>query len=203
VRAGGAGQVVDAAIVDGALALMGPTYSMLKAGLWPGGRGENMLDGGSPFGRAYETADRRHVVAAAIEPKFYAAMLEGLGLDPATLPRREDPRNWPALHERLAAAFRTKTRDEWARVFEGRDACVTPVLDMSEAPLHPHNVARGAFTTQQDTPVPAPAPRFSRTPGETAPRRPAESLGAVLQAWGLTASQARALSEAGSRPSAP
>ncbi|HSV58314.1 MAG TPA: CaiB/BaiF CoA-transferase family protein [Variovorax sp.] len=188
VRGGGAGQVVDAAIVDGALALMGPTYSMRHAGLWPGGRGENLLDGGAPFGRAYETADGRHMVVAAIEPKFYAALLDGLGLDLMAVPARDDPRHWPELQRLFAGTFKSRSRDEWVRIFESRDACVSPVLDLLEAPRHPHLRARQSFVSVQGWPTPAPAPRFSKTPSETAPRR-AEPLPAVLQAWGLPTAQ--------------
>lgn len=193
VRAGGSGQVVDAAIVDGALAMMGPVYTMQHAGLWPGGRGENLLDGGSPFGRAYETSDGGYMVVAAIEPKFYAALLSGLALNPATIPTRDDPSQWPELHGLFATVFKSKSREEWTRVFDGRDACVTPVLGLHEAPHHPHNVVRKAFNVQDNIPVPAPAPRFSVTPGETAPRRSAADLRSVLQAWGFSQDEERAL----------
>ena len=195
VRAGDSGQVVDASIVDGTLALMGPTYSMRHAGLWSGDRGENLLDGGAPFGRAYETADGRHVMVAAIEPKFYAALLEGLGLDAASLPSRDEPHHWPELLQRFTAVFLTRSRDEWAQVFEGRDACVSPVLDLQEAPNHPHNLARRSFTSVHGCPTPGPAPRFSGTPSETAPVR-AEPLDDALRAWGLSESDRRSLAAA-------
>lgn len=183
-RSGGGGQVVDAAIVDGALALMGPIYGMRAGGLWDDSRGRNLLDGGAPFAKAYRTADDRYVMTAAIEPKFYAALLEGLGLAADTLPAREQRANWPELERRFAAAFVSRTRDEWTRVFEGKDACVSAVLDMAEAPAHPHNLARQSFTPVRGSPTPVAAPRFSATPG-LAVDRPDEAPSELLARWGV------------------
>jgi len=178
-RASGAGQVVDAAIVDGAASLMTMVYSMRANGLWSDERGTNMMDGSCPFGCAYETADGRYMMTCCIEPPFYAEMLKGLGLDPAGLPKQYDLTRWPELRERFAAAFQTRTRDEWTKVFERTDACVTPVLNMGEAMQHPQNVARQVFVDG----LPAAAPRFSATPTEHAPKAPAAPD--LLRGWGI------------------
>lgn len=196
VRAGGPGQVIDASIVDGALQLMAPIYGMRAQGLWDDRRGRNLLDGGAPFAKAYETADGKYIMTAAIEGKFYQALLEGLGLDAASVPDRRQPTNWPALETTLAAAFRTRTRDEWAAVFEGRDACVSPVLDMGEAPSHPHLRVRGAFGLFQGQPMPVTAPRLSATPAAPLDRPPRDA-GVLLADWGLPASQADLLTGRG------
>jgi len=160
-RATGRGQVVDAAIVDGTAHLMSMTLEMLSAGAWRDERGVNMLDTGAPFYDVYETADGRHMAVGALEPAFYERMLALLELtDP---PDREDPAQWPALREVLAATFVQRTQAEWTELFEGSDACVTPVLSMTEAMEHPHLVARGTFLTDDHGVVrPAPAPRRSR-----------------------------------------
>ena len=188
VRCGGAGQVVDAAMVDGAASLMTMIYSLRGHGLWRDERGSNLLDGGCPFGRAYETADGRYVVVCALEPQFYRALLAGLGLDARDLPAQHDRSGWPVLREKFAAVFKTKTREEWAQRLEGTDACVTPILDMSEAPRHPHNAARGVFLG--DPPMPAAAPRFSATAtGHAA--AVGRSVEQLLEAWGMTQDAAR------------
>ncbi len=183
----GQGQVVDAAIVDGATSLMAPAYAMLAAGLWRDERGANYLDGGAPWYGTYETADGGHVAVGAIEERFYAELLERLGLDPAALPPREDRARWPLLRERLAARFRSRSRDEWAALFEGTDACVAPVLGMREAHRHPHNRARDIFIDIDGVVQPAPAPRFSRTPPDTpsvGSVRGQDTL-AVMRDWGV------------------
>jgi alpha-methylacyl-CoA racemase len=166
-RRSGRGQVVDAAIVDGAALLTTIVHELAGASLWEERRGANLLDGGAPFYGVYETSDGEHVAVGALEPRFYAELLGGLGLDPAELPAQGDRDRWPELRDRLAAAFRTRTRAEWAEVFEGSDACVMPVLRPSEATVHPHNQDRGTFVAVGDVPQPAPAPRFSRTPPAT------------------------------------
>jgi len=160
----GRGQVVDAAMVDGAASLMTVFYELHAAGLWRDAREVNLLDGGAPFYRTYRTADDRYVAVGALEPAFYQELVTGLGLDGEELPAQMDQRRWPELRERFAAAFRERSRDEWERIFAGTDACVAPVLSLDEAPAHPHNVARGTFVTTPDGPVPAPAPRFDRSP---------------------------------------
>ncbi|EHR61164.1 CaiB/BaiF CoA transferase family protein [Saccharomonospora cyanea] len=184
----GRGQVVDAAIVDGVAHLMANPYSLLAGGAWNDERGTNLIDSGAPFVDVYETADGKHVAVAALEPPFYAQLLDGLGLTGADLPGQWDRAGWPRLRKRFAAVFATRTRDEWAARFEGTDACVAPVLSMTEAPHAEHLVARGTFLDRDGHPEPAPAPRFSRTPtgvpdpppgpGDTDPRT-------VLEDWNV------------------
>ncbi len=190
VRAGGCGQIVDAAMVDGATSLMGMIYMLRNHGLWTDERGSNLLDGGCPYGSTYKTADGRYVVVCALEPPFYRAFVRALGLDEAALPPRDDRASWPRLRETFAAVFRTKTRDEWTRLLEGSDACVTPVLSMSEAPHHHHNTARGVFVGEK--PFPAAAPRFSATPTAHAPAAGPNGT-ALLEAWGMRPEDARAV----------
>jgi len=159
----GRGQVVDAAMVDGAASLVTMVYGMLNAGLWRDERAANLLDGGAPFYDTYACADGRFVAVGALEPQFYAALLEGLGL---SLPEGQyDTAAWPEHRRALAAAFAGRTRDEWAEHFAGTDACVAPVLALGEAPDHPHLRARGVFASTSAGPVPRVAPRFSQTPG--------------------------------------
>jgi alpha-methylacyl-CoA racemase len=185
-RATGHGQVIDAAMVDGSASLMAMTYSFMGAGYWHEERGTNILDTGAPFYDVYETADARYVAVGAIEPQFYAELLDGLGLRVDDLPRQMDRDSWPHVRELFAQCFLTKSRDEWDDIFRDRDACVTPVLSPSEAVRHPHNVSRGTFVTQ---PVaqPAPIPRFSKTPGEISspPRSPGSATTSGLLEWGL------------------
>ncbi|HTT02725.1 MAG TPA: CaiB/BaiF CoA-transferase family protein [Steroidobacteraceae bacterium] len=185
VRAGGRGQVVDAAMVDGAASLMTMMYELYGRGLWRDERGHNLLDGGAPFGATYETADGKYVVVCALEARFYSALLAGLGLDERALPPQHDRAAWPLLRAKLAAVFKTRTRDEWARLLEGSDACVTPVLSMTEAPHHPHNRARQVFVGG-DAALPAAAPRFSGTPTAHAPAA-GPSAEQLLTRWGVDA----------------
>ncbi len=156
----GSGRVVDVAMVDGAATLMGPVRDLYNAGVWSEERAANFLDGGAPFYRCYRTADDRFVAVGALEPQFYTAMVAGLGLDEEELGNRFDPGNWPALTERFAAVFARRTRDEWAEVFDGTDACVTPVLTLGEVADHPHNRHRGALRPGPGGSVPSVAPRF-------------------------------------------
>ena len=160
----GKGQVVDVSMVEGAAALMHMMYAMKAQGAWKDERGVNILDTGAHFYDTYETADGKYVAVGSIEPQFYALLLERAGLDPAQFSPQNDPAQWPAMRERLAAVLRTRTRDEWCALLEGSDACFAPVLAMSEAPDHPHNRARGSFVEVDGVTQPAPAPRFSRTP---------------------------------------
>ena len=159
----GRGQVVDAAIVDGAASLTTVLHAMMAAGMWRDERGVNMLDTGTPWYDVYETADGRHMAVGAIEPKFYAELMRLLGLDPDER-RRRDPAEWPVLREEIAAAFRSRPRDDWAKVFAGTDACVAPVLSLLEARHHPQLASRQTFVEVGGVHQPAPAPRFSRTP---------------------------------------
>ena len=164
-RAGsGHGQVIDVAMVDGASVLSQLIWALRAAGVWSDRRGTNLLDGGRPYYDTYACADGRFVAVGALEPQFYTALLHGLGLDPADLPDRDDPAGWPRLRARFTDVFGTRSRDEWAALFDGTDACVTPVLTFAEAAEHPHLAARGTHLALDGVTQPAPAPRFSRTP---------------------------------------
>jgi len=186
-KGSGKGQVVDAAMVDGASLLIAPIYAMKARGGWGTERGRNRLDGAAPYYDTYECSDGRWLAVGPIEPQFWAEMLRLLGLDPARFEARNDPAHWAALKAELAAAFRTRTRDDWAAVFEGTDACVSAVLSMDEAPRHPHLAARGTFVERDGAIQPAPAPRFSRTAGVAGAPPPlrGEHTEAVLADWGV------------------
>ena len=165
-RSSGLGQVVDAAMTDGAALLMSLTYALRDSGRWTNRRGDNLLDGGAPHYNAYRCADGKWIAVGALEPQFYAALLDGLGIDdPAFRPVAQQS-SWQALRERIAAVVTTRTRDEWCAAFEGTDACVSPVLDLDEAPNHPHNLARATFVQRDGMLQPAPAPRLSRSVSE-------------------------------------
>jgi alpha-methylacyl-CoA racemase len=185
----GVGQVVDAAMVDGSAMLMSTFVGMSAMGFWSDERGTNMLDGGAHFYGVYETADGRWISIAAYEPKFYTEFVRlmaplGLELDPAT---QMDQSRWSEWKDALAAIFRTRTRDAWVEFFAGHEVCFAPVLTMGEARAHPHNVARGTFVEVEGAPQPAPAPRFSRTPGaiERTPVPPGHDTRTILTDWGL------------------
>lgn len=185
-RTSGQGQVVDAAIVDGAAHLNAMLAGLIAGGAWREERGHNLLDSGAPFYDVYETVDGRHMAVGAIEPQFYAELLEGLGLV-ETAPDRSDPGNWAALREAIAARFRQRTQQEWTGVFEGTDACVSPVLPLTEASRHPHLAARHTYVDRGGVVQPAPAPRFSRTPAAlgSPPSLPGQHSREALQAWGV------------------
>ncbi len=197
VRNGGVGQVVDAAMVDGASSLMAMTHSFLNAGLWREERGTNLLDTGAHFYEVYETADGKYMAVGAIERQFYAELVQGLGLAAEELPGQMDREHWGAMKERFAAIFLTKTRDEWCAIFDDTDACVSPVLSPREAPEHPHNVARSTFASGDL--APSPAPRFSKTPGSIT--RPATTPGSGtddgLRRWGVSEERVASLRSAG------
>ena len=195
----GQGQVVDAAMVEGASLLSTMFTGLLAGGRWSETRGVNELDGGAPWYDVYATRDACYMAVGAIEPKFYALLLERLGIEASTLPPREDRANWPLLRERFAQAFVARTRDEWMAVFEGSDACVTPVLTYSEARLNSHAVARESYVTVGDISQPAPAPRFLRTPGGTSRAPPERGAGgrAALVDWGYAAEEIAALRRLG------
>lgn len=186
-RTSGRGQVVDAAIVDGTAHLSTFIHAFLAGGLWEDRRGVNMLDTGAPWYDVYETSDGRHMAVGAIEPQFYAEFLRLLGLDGEDLPHQHDRDGWPALRERFAAVFRTRTRDEWAEIFVPSDACVAPVLSLTEAAEHPYNTARDVFPDLAGHRQPAPAPRFSRTAAATGgiPALPGGQTRAVLDDLGF------------------
>lgn len=187
-RATGTGQVVDAAIVDGTAHLSTLLHGALAAGGWHDRRAANLLDGGCPYYGTYETADGRYMAVGALEPQFYAEFLALLGVTGFT-GARKDPARWPELRETVTARFKTRTRDEWTAVFEGSDACVAPVLSLTEAPHHPHLAARGTFTDHGGITQPAPAPRFSATPTtiRTAPAQPGADTADVARDWGIPA----------------
>lgn len=198
-RRSGQGQVVDAAMSDGCALLMAAIYSLKAMGHWTDQRQSNVLDGGAHFYDTYQCADGKWLAVGPIEPHFYRLLLEGCGVaDPD--PRRQwHPRSWPAMKERLRAALRTKTRDEWCALFAGSDACVTPVLNLDEAPAHPHNQARQTFVECAGLLQPAPAPRFSRTPAaiQSAPGSPADIAGDWLAVWGFSATEIAEFESAG------
>jgi alpha-methylacyl-CoA racemase len=167
-RAGGQGQVVDAAITDGVAMLSTVVHSLMAAGRWQDARGANNLDGGAPFYRCYRCADGGYVAVGALEPQFFALLLAGLGFD-ADRFVQHDRSCWPDMQVAFAEAFAGRPRAHWADVFGDGDACVQPVLSFAEAPLHPHSRARGAYFEQQGNWVPAPAPRLSATPAVAGP----------------------------------
>jgi alpha-methylacyl-CoA racemase len=180
----GQGQVVDAAMVDGASLLAQMVWALLGQKLWTDGRDSNLLDGHAPFYDTYTCADGRHVAVGALEPQFYAALLAGLDVDAAELPAQYDPAGWPALRARFTEVFAGRTRDEWAAVFADTDACVTPVLAWGEVAAHPHLAARATIVAPDGVAQAAPAPRFSRTAPELpTPAAEPESVETVLADW--------------------
>ena len=195
----GRGQVVDAAMVDGVASMTTAVHGLMAAGLWRERRGSNVLDGGAPFMRTYATRDGGFVAVAALERRFYRNLLEGLGLVQVDPARQFEVRDWPEMARRIAAAFLARTRDEWAEAFAGREACVSPVLSMTEATRHPHNVARGTFVEMDGVTQPGPAPRFSRTPASiaSAPGEPGAGAAAALAFWGIDAGEVERLARAG------
>ena len=195
----GKGQVVDAAMCEGASLLSTMFHGMLAAKRWKEERGVNHLDTGAPWYETYATKDGKHVSIGSIEARFYADLLDRLGIAGEDLPKQHDRAGWPRLRERYAAAFKSKTRDEWCAVFEGSDACFAPVLTWSEAYQHPHNVARKSFIEVGGVKQPAPAPKFSRTPGEVKRKPPerGEGGGAALADWGFDAAGITRLNQLG------
>lgn len=191
----GRGQVIDCAMLDGVMSLVQPFYAMHEMGMHSDELGTNMFDGGAPYYNIYETADGKYVSVAPIEPKFYAQLLERLGLDASGLPGQHDQARWPELREAIAGAFRSKTQSEWCEALEGSDVCFAPVLNFSEARKHPHNVARGCFVSEDPMPELRPSPRLSRTPGlpDPSPRWPGADTDDVLRASGFGDSEIEAL----------
>ena len=195
----GQGQVVDAAMVDGAAVLMTMTHALRAMGVWNDERGTNLLDTGAHFYNVYETADGKYVAIGSIEPQFYAELLRLTGLEGEELPWQHDRQEWPALTDRLAAIFKTRTRDEWRDLMEGTDVCFAPVLSIPEAIEHPHNVDRGTFVDVAGIRQPAPAPRFSRTAPEISspPPHAGQHTDEVLAAAGFDPDRVAKLREAG------
>jgi alpha-methylacyl-CoA racemase len=198
-RASGQGQVIDAAMSEGAASLMAMLYGSLACGQWLDQRGVNTLDGGAPWYDVYETADGKHIAISAIEDHFYAQLLARLDIDPAKLPHQRDRSGWPKLRGAFAAAFKRGSRDEWCERLADSDVCFAPVLSMAEAPQHPHNRARRSFLNLDGVCQPAPAPRFSRTPGRISrhPPRRGEGGSDALAEWGIAAEAIRAVQQNG------
>ena len=194
-RSSGKGQVVDAAMVDGGSVLMAAIYGFLGSGMWRDERGVNILDSGAPYYNVYETKDGKWVSIGSIEKRFYADLLEKLGIAGEELPKQHDRAGWPTLAKRFAEVFKSRTRDEWSAIFADSDACFAPVLGMTEVADHPHNAARSTFVERDGVLQPSPAPRFSRTP--EAIRGPAKPAGAdsvaVLKAAGYSDADIAAL----------
>ncbi len=194
----GQGQVVDTAMIDGASMLMAMLYGMKDMGRWTNTRGDNLLDGGAHFYGCYECSDGEWIALGSIEPQFYALLRETLGLDDPAFDAQHDKSAWPDLKAKLAARFRTKSRAEWTALMEGTDICFAPVLNMDDAPSHPHNRARGTFIEVDGLTQPAPAPRFSRTqPQARGAPVPGGDTDAVLAESGFTRGDIASLREAG------
>jgi alpha-methylacyl-CoA racemase len=182
----GQGQVVDAAMVDGAASMLTLFYGLLANGRWVDERESNLLDGGAPFVRCYETSDQRFIAVCAIESRFFGNLLEAMGIQEIVAEDQYRVESWREQVAIFTRAFATRTRDQWSEILDGADACAAPVLSLTEAPLHPHNAARGTFVRVDGVQQPGPAPRFSRTPSgiSQGPAAPTEDR-AVLAAWGL------------------
>ncbi len=195
----GKGQVVDAAMVDGASLLAAMFSGMLAAQRWSETRGENVLDTGAPWYDVYETSDGKYVSIGSIEPKFYEDLIQRLGLNGQTLPAQNDRKGWPALRKVFSEKFKSKTRDEWCAAFDGSDACFAPVLTFSEAHRHPHNALRHTYVESGRVVQPAPAPRYSRTPGaiRRAPPERGEGGRQALLDWGFSEAEVSSLKERG------
>jgi alpha-methylacyl-CoA racemase len=198
-RVSGKGQVVDAAMLDSTALLAGLLYGMYQNRSWSSTHGENLLDGGAHFYGVYETADGRWISLGAIEPKFYELLLRALGLAGQQLPGQYDRASWPGMRERFAVIFKAKTREQWCETLEPLGACFAPVLDIDEAFVHAHNDARGVFVQHDGLRHPAPAPRFSRTPGRITrgAARPGEHSAEALRSWGFDPSDVERLLDAG------
>lgn len=200
-RSSGRGQVVDAAVVDGTALLTSMLYGFMAEGVWTAGREQNLLDGACHFYNVYECADKRWVAVGCIEPQFYAAMLSGLGLtgDKELESDQSDKTLWPALRKRLADVFATKTQAEWIAIFDGTDACVTPVVELGDVQDHPHGASRGLMVEVDGLLQPTPAPRFSRTPlaVPTRPPLPGEHTMRALADWGIPAEKLEGLRDRG------
>jgi alpha-methylacyl-CoA racemase len=198
-RASGQGQVIDCAMTDGAASLMAMFYGFKAAGMWRDGRRANLLDGGAHFYDTYQCADGRWISIGSIEPQFYALLLEKTGINDPDFKSQMDREAWPALREKLSRVIAAKTRDEWCEIMDATDVCFAPVLDLGEAPKHPHNVARRTFVEVAGVTQPAPAPRFSATPGKIA--GPPPVIGAhnreALGEWGFSAGEIEALEQTG------
>ena len=201
-KSSGRGQVVDAAMIDGVTSLMTMVYGLHAAGYWTDERASNRLDSGAPFYNVYETKDGRYIALGSNEARFWRTTLRLLGLREEDVPGQHDKSGWPYLKQTFADIIKTKTRDEWCEVFAGTDACFAPVLSLAEAPLHPHQAARGNFVEVDGILQPAPAPRFSRSVPEI--QRPPAAVGEhtdeVLREWGFAEPELAALRQAHAIP---
>ncbi len=197
-RKSGKGQIIDTSMVDGSAALMGMFFGFHAAGVWSEKRGVNLLDGGAHFYGTYETADGKWVSIGSIEPQFYKLLLEHAGIEDPAFDNQMDFQKWPELKEKLAAIFKTKTRDEWCEIMEGTDVCFAPVLSFSEVQQHPHNAARKTFIEVDGVVQPAPVPRFSRTKPEVkmGPPAPGEHNESALSDWGFQEDEIKSLIDA-------
>ena len=198
-KTSGVGDVVDAAMIDGVSLLGAYVHGLRASGEWNDVRGSNSIDSGAPSYDCYQTSDGRWIAIGAIESRFYQELIARLGLDAETLPAQNDRTHWPQLRDAIAAKILLRTRDEWCVIFEGADVCFTPVLDMAEAPGHPHNLARHAYLNLDNVVQPAPAPRFTRHQAGIAgpPPLPGEHTDLVLEAWGFSSEDIKRLHEVG------
>ena len=194
----GRGQVIDAAMTDGTASLLSPFYGLMAMDMWTTKRHSNRLDGGAPFYGSYECADGKYISIGSLEPQFYALLLEKAGIDDPQFETQYVQENWPEMREKAAAVFRSKTREQWCELMEGSDVCFAPVLDLAEAPQHPHNRARQTFVEFDGVVQPAPAPRFSRTQGEiqSSAARVGEHSEQILADWGFEQERIAALKAA-------
>lgn len=181
----GRGQVIDAAMTDGAALLSSPFWGLKAAGMWNNARGTNVIDGGAHFYNVYVCADGKYIAIGSIEPQFYSLLREKLGLEDPEFDAQMDAERWPELKERLERIFRQRTREQWCSLMEGSDACFAPVLNWDEAPQHPHNRIRGTFIEVEGVMQPAPAPRFSRTPTSVPRRTAPNKANELIREWGL------------------
>ena len=198
-KSSGKGQVIDCAMIDGAASLMTMFYGMKAAGIWNANRDDNMLDGGAHFYDTYECADGEYLAIGAIEPQFHAVFVKGLGLPADAFSAQMSRGHWPEYAKRVAEVVKTKSRDDWMKVFDGTDACIAPVLSMDEAPKHPHNAERKTFVEEFGITQPGPAPRFSRTAGAVngVPALAGKHSKQVLESWGIDPERAADFLSAG------
>ena len=193
----GKGQVIDAAMTDGTASLLSGFYGMMAMGMWTTDRYKNRLDGGAFYYGSYECADGKHISLGSLEPQFYALLLEKCGIEDESFDEQLDQEAWPLKRQKMEAIFKTKTRNQWCEILEGTDVCFAPVLDLEEAPDHPHNKERETFVNFEGITQPAPAPRFSRTQGtiQSSANLTGENSEEILEKWGFTNDQISDLRE--------
>ena len=196
-QSSGKGQVIDAAMIDGTASLLSGFYGMMAMGMWTNDRYKNRLDGGAFYYGSYECADGKHISLGSLEPQFYALLLEKCGIEDKSFDEQLDQEAWPLKRQKMEAIFKTKTRNQWCEILEGTDVCFAPVLDLEEAPDHPHNKERETFVNFEGITQPAPAPRFSRTQGtiQSSANLTGENSEEILEKWGFTNDQISNLRE--------